>query len=219
MTEDLVYGSEEYKSFNANKYKGVDWYNTYYTNLNKETKIICNDGNIKDNEIIHKYYIVYMIRPKNYTTDCKVVYYGSTRQHIDTRYGSHKTDIKKKSCSSYKVFEMFGVENCECVILHKFDNRDKMLIKEKEYISGYDCVNILSKNYLQQQIDINNKEKEYIELSIERDNKLSNMTEDQRIIVLKQEAKEAKQKAKKEAKRKAKKEAKKLCSIMYKTIN
>jgi hypothetical protein len=92
--------------------------------------------------------VIYMIRPKIPHEECHV-YIGSTEYPISTRYTSHKcgydkwmTTKKARYTSSFKVFMMYGFDNCECVPLEWVRCKDSLRKKEFEYIQQIPCVNI-----------------------------------------------------------------------------
>lgn len=72
-------------------------------------------------------------------------YIGSTTESINTRYGKHKDNYrvwkkggKMGKCSSFELFEAFGVENCKIELLEQTET-----LKEKErfYVENNVCVN------------------------------------------------------------------------------
>ena len=74
------------------------------------------------------------------------VYFGSTTQDLSKRFYTHKREYNKdknNKCSSSILFEKFGVENCEIVLVenHDFENKKQLNRKEGEYILNNTCVN------------------------------------------------------------------------------
>ena len=72
-------------------------------------------------------------------------YIGSTRESINIRYSKHKDNYrvwkaggKMGKCSSFELFEAFGVENCKIELLEQTES-----LKEKErfYVESMVCVN------------------------------------------------------------------------------
>ena len=165
-----------------------------------------------------KEYKVYVIRPilddEEYTKKNKFNYYGSTTKHIDERYGQHKGYFKSnsKKIKSYLVFEKYGIDNIECVILNRFDNEEDMKKQEILYINhNENCVNSVYKHTYYETNEesitrINRqkekeKEKELIKLNKikEQQIKENNLTEKERKIIKRKQIKKQKKKEEKEA--------------------
>ena len=92
--------------------------------------------------------VIYMIRPK-ISHEEGHVYIGSTKQPIHQRYKNHMYSYDKwmttkgeTYTSSFKVFMMYGFDNCECVPLEWVRCKDSLRKKEIEYIRQIPCVNI-----------------------------------------------------------------------------
>jgi len=92
-------------------------------------------------------YKVYMIRPKS-SHEKGHIYYGSTKK--DNRFHDHMIDYDRwfigentHYTSSFKLFMMYGFDNCELIILKEdINTKNEALEIEKEYISSNDCINI-----------------------------------------------------------------------------
>lgn len=72
-------------------------------------------------------------------------YIGSTTESINTRYSKHKNNYRvwkaggnMRKCSSFELFETFGVENCKIELLEQTET-----LKERErfYVENNVCVN------------------------------------------------------------------------------
>jgi hypothetical protein len=82
-----------------------------------------------------------------YETD--EIYIGSTTQSLNIRYNGHKSvfktwiNTKKKYCTSAKMFQAHGVDNCKIVLLENFPCENKKMLEAREgwYMDEYDCVN------------------------------------------------------------------------------
>lgn len=177
-----------------------------------------------------KEYKVYVIRPilddEEYAKKNKFNYYGLTIKHIDERYGKHKSNFKSntKMCKSYMVFEKYGIDNCECVILNRFDNEFDMIKQEILYINhNENCVNsvykhsFIDKTYsggikfvksldyetIEETITRQNKEKEKELIKLnkikEQQIKENNLIEKERKIIKRKQIKKQKRKEEKEA--------------------
>ena len=77
-------------------------------------------------------------------------YIGSTIEpYLSNRMGGHRTAYKRwkqgknARIRSYDIFEEFGIDNCQIVLIEEFDyvSRDHLRAKEAEYISRMDCAN------------------------------------------------------------------------------
>jgi len=93
--------------------------------------------------------IVYMIRPKKYQENDSV-YIGSTTYDLKHRYSGHKSSYgnwlsgqTNGYISSYRIFMMYGFDNCECITLEttKSDDKYNLRIRERYYVRKYNCVN------------------------------------------------------------------------------
>lgn len=100
------------------------------------------------------------------------VYIGSTIVPLNQRYSNHKSafkvwmNTKKRYCSSAKMFEKHGLDNCKIELIESFpcDSRKMLEAREGWYMNEYDCVNgnkagvILSKAEYNTQYQKENKE-------------------------------------------------------------
>ena len=72
-------------------------------------------------------------------------YYGSTVQTLGQRMSGHRNDYKtkKRICSSFKLFDLYGVKNCqiELVLEYPCNSKSELDRKEGEYIRANACVN------------------------------------------------------------------------------
>ena len=92
---------------------------------------------------------VYKIEPIN--GDDGDVYFGSTTkeylsQRMDTHrnnYKSYKNGHKNLLCSSFILFDKYGIENCNIVLLENVnaESKDQLTAREAYYIRNYKCVN------------------------------------------------------------------------------
>jgi hypothetical protein len=77
-----------------------------------------------------------------YSDKGELQYYGSTKHTILHRFSDHKTKYERNinECTSFKVFQEYGVENCYVELLEKVTEE---LRKEREayYIRNFECVN------------------------------------------------------------------------------
>ena len=103
---------------------------------------------------------VYMICPKDISLlfsksdseneEITPIYFGST-YNLSKRWSGHLSgykywkngNINASRCSSYILFDKYGVENCTIIILEEFYNLSDydLAEKEDEYIESYKCVN------------------------------------------------------------------------------
>lgn len=93
---------------------------------------------------------------KIYKIQCKggnsLIYIGSTtKKYLSQRMEKHRSSYKEyqngkqKQMSSVEIFEKYGVDNCEIVLLESVDcdSKDKLLMRERWHIENNDCVNKL----------------------------------------------------------------------------
>lgn len=92
---------------------------------------------------------IYKIEPLN-KTDENDTYYGSTcLKMLCQRMRKHRYDYKDwkngKCCNirSFVLFEKYGVENCQIILLENYpcETRDELRAREAEYIKNKPCVN------------------------------------------------------------------------------
>jgi hypothetical protein len=79
------------------------------------------------------------------------IYIGSTtKQYLSQRLQKHRSDYKRfksgkiiKNISSFDIFEKYGVENCEIVLIESVqcDTKDELLQHERRHIEANECVN------------------------------------------------------------------------------
>jgi hypothetical protein len=79
------------------------------------------------------------------------IYIGSTtKQYLSQRLEKHRSDYKRfksgkiiKNISSFDIFEKYGVENCEIVLIESVqcDTKDELLQHERRHIEANECVN------------------------------------------------------------------------------
>ena len=79
-----------------------------------------------------------------------MVYYGSTTksylsQRMDTHRGHYKAWLKGKGGHNraYDLFEAYGIENCQIVLIESCpcESKDELTAREAHYIKTKDCVN------------------------------------------------------------------------------
>lgn len=98
-------------------------------------------------------------------------YFGSTKKkYLCQRFNGHKQhyklykDGKKSKCSSFDLFEKYGVDNCLYVLVENFpcETKEELKAREAYYILNNDCVNKCVPGRTQ---------KEYYEINKEKINK------------------------------------------------
>jgi hypothetical protein len=115
--------------------------------------------------IISKYQngIIYKITDIAYTK----CYYGSTINKMSKRFSGHIQHYKKwkqggKNCTSFSLFEEFGIDNCKIELVELFPCNSKIELykKEGEYIKNNDCVNKCVPRRTYKEYLVDNKEHE-----------------------------------------------------------
>ena len=76
----------------------------------------------------------------------EMVYIGSTAQkYLCSRMACHRCNFVKnrKQCSSFLIFEKYGMDNCKIELLEVFPckTKDELLIREGFYIQSMECIN------------------------------------------------------------------------------
>jgi hypothetical protein len=105
----------------------------------------------------------------------EMIYVGSTCQKLSQRMASHRMKYRRLDyCSSYDIFDKYGVENCEILLIENYpcNSKEELHKKEGEYIRQLNCVNknISGRNQKQYQQDNKDKIKEYLK-QYNQDNK------------------------------------------------
>lgn len=79
-------------------------------------------------------------------------YVGSTIQGLAERMGGHRRGYKrykegkgKLLCSSFNLFDRFGVEKCKIILLEEYscENKIQLIKKEREWFDKIECCNQL----------------------------------------------------------------------------
>jgi hypothetical protein len=97
------------------------------------------------------------------------VYIGSTtKQYLSQRMTAHRIDYKqvkngniKKKVMSFDLFEKYGIDNCDIILLESVEakSKDELHIREAHYIRTIKCINRYIPNRTQQEYYKDNKEK------------------------------------------------------------
>ena len=64
-------------------------------------------------------------------------YVGSTQQPLHKRFYQHKDDYKsgRKTCHSYKVFDLYGIDNCSIILISELECESRQhALKEERRI-------------------------------------------------------------------------------------
>ena len=78
------------------------------------------------------------------------IYIGSTtKEYLSQRMDAHRSDYKRwkndtfSLTNSFKLFDEYGLENCQIVLLESYpcNSKDELTAKEAHYIKTNDCVN------------------------------------------------------------------------------
>ena len=108
------------------------------------------------------------------------IYIGSTtKEYLSQRMDAHRRDYKRWKngkftlTNSFKLFDEYGVENCQIVLLESYpcNSKDELTAKEAYYIKTNECVNKIvpqrtSKEYKEDNKErIKKNQKEYQELN------------------------------------------------------
>ena len=107
---------------------------------------------------------IYKIEP-NCEHEEEEIYIGSTtKEYLSQRMEKHRSNYKYwkegkcRKTNSFILFEKYGVENCNIILLEYINaqSKDELTAKEAEYIKNYKCIN----KYLP--FRTNEERKEYI---------------------------------------------------------
>jgi hypothetical protein len=94
-----------------------------------------------------------MIKPKDENAPANHVYVGSTTQKLNKRFSTHKSQYKrwlngdnKKNCSSFRLFEIYGINDCVIIQLDECDIEHRKK-HEAYWIGFHEGVNVIRYNY------------------------------------------------------------------------
>jgi hypothetical protein len=118
---------------------------------------------------------IYKLVPKTYE-GVYITYYGSTcEKYLSSRLSKHKYDYKNKIVSSFKLFEDYGIDNIDIILVENYpcNNRYELEARERFYIEGNICLNkaiptrTYKEYYQDNKEEISEKGKKYRELNKE----------------------------------------------------
>jgi ribosome-interacting GTPase 1 len=92
---------------------------------------------------------IYMIRPTVEHSKPSDIYIGSTTKPLKRRMSEHRSSYKKwKECkykfnTVYNIFDKYGIENCNIVLIEDVNAncRQEIFAREQYYIKLLSCVN------------------------------------------------------------------------------
>jgi hypothetical protein len=72
-------------------------------------------------------------------------YVGSTIQTLSNRMSEHRSGYKYKKniCSSFNLFERFGVDKCKIILIEEYscDTHEQLLSRERYWFDNIECCN------------------------------------------------------------------------------
>jgi len=108
------------------------------------------------------------------------IYIGSTaKEYLSQRFQQHKLAYKRwkdgrgRKVTSYELFELYGIDNCQIVLIEAIpcQSKDEKNAKESYYIRTMECVNKVvpdrSRNEYNQLERVKEYKKEYYQTNIE----------------------------------------------------
>ena len=100
-------------------------------------------------------------------------YYGSTTVELNRRFNQHISGYKRKNdnFTVYKIFDVFGVENCKIELVELFPCNSKQELETREsfFIKNNQCVNKYFKKNDNEKKEFNRiKQKKYRENNLEK---------------------------------------------------
>jgi hypothetical protein len=110
---------------------------------------------------------VYKIEPR-VEHESNEIYIGSTTKvYLSQRMDTHRSNYKLyKACkyhfvTVFKLFDKYGVENCDILLLENVNaaNKDELRTREAYYIRGMKCVNKRIEDRTQKEYYVDNKDK------------------------------------------------------------
>lgn len=78
-----------------------------------------------------------------------LIYIGSTTQQLNKRFQKHLSQYKiwkskkQRYTTSFEVFDKYGIENCQIILLESVNakNKEELHAREAHYIKTLECVN------------------------------------------------------------------------------
>jgi hypothetical protein len=126
---------------------------------------------------------IYKIEPISGGEDGDVYIGSTTCKYLSERISGHRSDYKKwknekkvKKVTSFNLFDKYGVENCQIVLLElvNVDTKDELVAREGFHIRATNCVNKVipdrTKKEYDQMYRENNKDKKSLYQKTYRDN-------------------------------------------------
>ena len=120
---------------------------------------------------------VYKIEP-NIDHEEGEIYIGSTtKQYLSQRMDNHRSNYRQwrknnvinyRFVTSYNLFEKYGLENCQIVLLETclVNTKDELFLRERHYIKSMKCVNKISPMYTKE--DKKNSAKLYRDKNLDK---------------------------------------------------
>ena len=124
---------------------------------------------------------IYKIEPIINGEDGEIYIGSTTQKYLSQRMTAHRTDYKRwlnregNKTMSHHLFEKYGVDHCNIVLLENFpcESKDQLISRESYYIRTLTCVNKRIPDRSKKEYVKDNKEnfKKYYEINKEKINK------------------------------------------------
>jgi hypothetical protein len=92
---------------------------------------------------------IYKIEPRAEHEPNEIYIGSTTKQYLSQRMDTHRSDYKRYKVgksnfiTSFKLFDKYGLENCDILLLENVNatNKDELRTREAYYIRNLECVN------------------------------------------------------------------------------
>ena len=92
---------------------------------------------------------IYKIEPICVHDECDIYIGSTTKKYLSQRMDNHRCDYKRwKDCKCnkvtvYDIFDKYGVENCQIILIELVNasSKDELYAREKHHIKTLSCVN------------------------------------------------------------------------------
>jgi hypothetical protein len=104
---------------------------------------------------------VYKIQPIVEHEEGEIYIGSTTKKYLSQRMDSHRRSFKswkegkQKKCMSFDLFEKYGIENCQILLIENVyaNSKDELISREGYYIRNMKCINRCIPGRLKQEYD------------------------------------------------------------------
>ena len=108
---------------------------------------------------------IYLIEPIVDSEEGDIYIGSTTKQYLSQRMDTHRNKYnqwkndKSRFVTSYTLFDKYGVENCQIILLENcpVNTKDELFLRERHYIKTMKCVNKISPIFTKEDKRISDK--------------------------------------------------------------